>query len=296
MNERELVARRKQLLEEAVKILTSPEVSAEDMQKAEAMKEDAQKIEKQIATVREVMAQLEHASEEIEKVAAKDVPQAGVFTSEAHFLREVAKAGDIRYHGRVHPGLKGFSSVGEEGPESKWEIELAKGTKATMVENVGERGGFLVPQEYRATLFGVQPEASIVRSRATIIPMARRQVLLPAVDQTDTTEGAPHWFGGILAYWTEEAAEKTQAEPTFRQITLTAYELTCYSRMSEMLLEDSAISLEGLLRSQLGFPGAIQWAEEYAFLRGTGAGQPLGILNAGCTITVARRKAYSSAH
>jgi HK97 family phage major capsid protein len=38
----------------------------------------------------------------------------------------------------------------------------------------------------------------------------------------------------------------------------------------------------------MGFAGGVAWMEDYAFIQGTGAGQPLGVINAGATLTVPR--------
>jgi HK97 family phage major capsid protein len=130
---------------------------------------------------------------------------------------------------------------------------------------------------------------AIVRPRATVIPMARRELTIPVLDQTGTTEGEFHWFGGLQVYWQAEASEKSQSEPSFRQIRLVANDLVGYTRASEALLEDNAASLESFLTGPMGFGGAMVAAEDYAFFNGNGVGQPLGILNAtGVTTSVAR--------
>jgi len=164
-----------------------------------------------------------------------------------------------------------------------------------MAEAVGATGGFLVPTEFLTTLYGEEHERNSIRQRATIIPMRRRAIQIPVLDQTGTTAGQPHQFGGIIAAWTEEATEKDQNDPTFRQVQLVAHKLVCYTRASDELLADSAIALDAFLRGPLGFAGAIDWQEEYAFLRGTGAGQPLGVINAGATISIARAGAAALA-
>ena len=160
-----------------------------------------------------------------------------------------------------------------------------------MAEATGAAGGYLVPTEYQNELMSVASEDSIVRSRATIIPMRRRAIKVPVLDQTGSTANQPHWFGGIQIYWEEEAGEKTQSDPTFRQIELIAHKMIGYTRASDELLDDSAISLDAFLRGPLGFGGAMKWTEDYVFLRGTGAGQPLGIINAGATIVEGRAAA-----
>lgn len=163
-----------------------------------------------------------------------------------------------------------------------------KGQRKDMSGLTGAAGGFLIPTEFRADLLSEVGENSLIRGRATIIPMARRQVDIPVLDQTATTAGIPHWFGGLRFYWTEEAGEKTASDPVFKKITLEAHKLIGFTRASDELLDDSAISLEAFLASPLGLAGGIGWMEDYAFLRGSGAGQPLGILNAGATEVVAR--------
>lgn len=158
-----------------------------------------------------------------------------------------------------------------------------------MAEAVGATGGFLVPVQFLPELQKLQAETAVVRPRATIIRMARRQIQIPVLNQVNTTPtGVPHWFGGMRFYWTAEAEEKTVTEPTFRQVTLTANKLIGYTYASDELLADSAISLGDFLSGPLGFAGGINWMEDFAFLQGTGAGQPLGMIPAPATIHVNR--------
>mgnify|MGYP001617757863 CR=1 FL=1 len=166
--------------------------------------------------------------------------------------------------------------------------------KKDMVESVGASGGFLVPTEFLAQLQAVQGEASIVRrNRPTIIRMRRRQINVPVLNQTATTAGVPHWFGGMTFAWEEEATQKSQSDPGFREASLVAHKLIGYTVASDELAADSAISLGDFLSGPLGFAGGVAWMEDYAFLRGSGAGQPLGVVNAGATITVARQSVAS---
>ncbi len=161
-----------------------------------------------------------------------------------------------------------------------------------MAEAVGATGGFLVPTEFLPQLQALQAENAVVRPRATIIRMARRQIQIPVLNQANTTPtGVPHWFGGMRFYWTAEAEEKTATEPTFKQVTLTAHKLIGYTYASDELLADSAISLGDFLSGPLGFAGGINWMEDYAFLQGTGVGQPQGIIPAPATIHVNRATA-----
>ena len=76
---------------------------------------------------------------------------------------------------------------------------------------------------------------------------------------------------------------------SFRSVELVAHKLIGYTVASDELVADAAISLGDFLAGPLGFAGGVAWMEDYAFLRGSGAGQPLGVINAGATITVARQ-------
>ncbi len=160
-----------------------------------------------------------------------------------------------------------------------------------LAESIGASGGFLVPLEQSSILLGLLGEGSIVRQNATVMRMTRRQMTIPIVDQTSAVAGQPAWFGGMVASWTEEAGQKGESDPQFRQLGLTAFKLVVYTRVSDELLDDSATSLSDFLMGPMGFPGAIRWQEDFTFLRGTGAGQPLGVVPAPGTITVARQVA-----
>ena len=150
-------------------------------------------------------------------------------------------------------------------------------------EGTDSAGGFLVPAEFRPQLLQRSLERSVIRPYATTIPIARDKVTIPKVVETSHTS---HLFGGIVAYWTEEAATKAQTDPVFGQVNLIPKKLTGVTRASDELLEDSAIALESLLVQQFG--AAIAWYEDLAFLRGSGVGEPLGIFQSGALITPVR--------
>lgn len=150
------------------------------------------------------------------------------------------------------------------------------GTKAAMAEGSGTTGGYAVPPEFRPELLRLAAEASIVRPRATVMPMRRRTMKIPALDvETAPTAGETQFYGGVAAAWTEEAGSLSESEPAFRDVELVAHKLAGYSLASNELLDDSAIALERLLYELFG--GAVAWYEDYAFLRGNGVGKPLGI-------------------
>ncbi len=161
------------------------------------------------------------------------------------------------------------------------------GSKAALATTGGTVGGYTVPTQFLPTLLSAAAEQSVVRPRATVVPMTSRSIQIPYLDVTNVpTAGDTAYFGGLVGRWTEEATTLNETEPAFRQLELVAHELSGYSLMSNALLADNAVGLEALLVRMFG--GAIAWFEDYAFLRGDGVGKPLGVSGAAAAIAVNR--------
>jgi len=143
-------------------------------------------------------------------------------------------------------------------------------------------GGFLVPERLRSQLLEVALESAVVRSRATVVPMDSARVPFPTID---VTSNASSLFGGMIAYWAEESAALTEAEPRFGRVTLDAKKLTGLSVVPNELLQDSIISFSALIERL--WPMVLAFEEDSAFMTGNGAGQPLGFLGAGNPAAIA---------
>jgi len=86
-------------------------------------------------------------------------------------------------------------------------------------------------------------------------------------------------YGGFIAYYKGEATSLTEADPTVRSMELIAKKLTGYIKMSNELVSDTPGGSDQIVKicgTGLG------WYRDKAFLKGTGSGEPLGILNANC--------------
>jgi HK97 family phage major capsid protein len=287
---REKLDEAKGLFVKAKEIINNKEASTEEKNQVEAILKEARKLKKeagQLKEIEEVAAELGEVKDKAEDKEDKAKPKRKdrrEFKDWGEYLQAAHNALNPAYKGPRDPRLQWFKDERKPGHEEKQEGKQ-------MVESVGASGGFLVPTEFQASLQSVMGESSIVRSRATIIRMRRRAIQLPVLDQTGTTSGIPHWFGGMQFYWEEEAAEKTVTTASFRQVELVAHKLIGYTRASDELLDDSAISLADFLSGPMGMAGGITWMEDFAFFQGTGAGQPLGVINAGATIVEGRAAA-----
>ena len=186
-----------------------------------------------------------------------------------------------------------FGSLGElalaitkEGRESGQFASQLGQLRNALGSDIPSEGGFLVPEQQRATILDLALEQSIVRPRATVIPMPSLRVPIPAIDETTHANGTV--YGGVQAYWTEESATLEESGPAFGRVVLDAKKLTLYAETPSELLQDSG-TLESWLRSR--FPAAMAWSEDKAFLTGSGVGEPLGVLNGSGKVAVTRTDA-----
>lgn len=105
------------------------------------------------------------------------------------------------------------------------------------------------------------------------------------INGVDETSRASTRYGGILGYWADEAEEKTKSKPKFRRIDLNLKKLIGLCYATDELMQDAA-ALESFIRQ--AFVGEFGFLLDDAIINGTGAGQPLGIMNAGCLVTVSK--------
>ena len=168
---------------------------------------------------------------------------------------------------------------------------LPNNIKTALAENTGASGGYGVPVEYGQLLLNITKDFSALRrAGATVVSMNRRTKQFPVLDvETAPASTATASAGGVVAYWIDEAGSIPESEPRFRLVELMAHKLSTYSLVSSEVRDDFGENLDGLLAQN--FAKAIGAAEEYAFFRGSGTGQPLGILNSSAIISPQRATA-----
>lgn len=143
----------------------------------------------------------------------------------------------------------------------------------TMGTTVPSDGGFSVPEQFAAWLLDDSLESEIVRPRATVWPMTSDTLKVPGWDAATHTSTL---FGGLTGTWLAELGTATEVFAKLRQIQLNAKKLACYTAASNELIADG-IDFDRQIQTAL--VKTIGWYLDYAFLQGTGSGQPLGIIN-----------------
>lgn len=153
--------------------------------------------------------------------------------------------------------------------------------------DVPSEGGFLVPVEYRQRLiermYGEGELLSRLDQAGMRLSLAGNTLKIPYVDETSRAAGS-RW-GGVRGYWVEEAGSLTDSQPAYGQLTLELKKAGCLGYVTEEMVEDYGASGQFLERA---FASELTFRVEEAVVRGDGAGKPLGIKNANCTISVAK--------
>jgi len=177
-------------------------------------------------------------------------------------------------------GFKSFNDFLAVVTSGRSDDRLKLAIQASMGESIPSSGGFSVPEEFAAWLLDASLETEIIRPRATVWPMKSETLKVPGWDSGSHTSTL---FGGLVGTWLGESDAATEVYAKLRQIELSTKKLACYTAASNELVADG-ITFEQQLNAAL--VKTISWYLDYAFISGTGAGQPQGILKSPALITV----------
>ena len=183
----------------------------------------------------------------------------------------------------------GWRSLGEQAkaireasrPGGTVDVRLEQRDAPTTfgVSNVGADGGFAIAPDFRNAINQIIEAEDSLFAMADVLTTTSNSITIPMDDTTpwQTT-------GDILANWEGEGNQLTQTKPNLTQQTIRLNRLSCLVPVTEELMEDSAALSSWLSKKA---PEKLQFAVNLAILQGSGAGQPLGILNSNCLVTVA---------
>jgi HK97 family phage major capsid protein len=158
-------------------------------------------------------------------------------------------------------------------------------------EAVPSDGGFLVGTDMMTTLIEKTYENAQLASRCSRagISAGSNGITINGVSESSRANGSR--FGGILGYWEGEADSITPTKPKFYQVNLKLSKVTAAYYATDEILADAPFmqsKVNELVSQELAF------RVDDALVRGTGAGQPLGFLNAASLVTVAKETGQSA--
>jgi len=153
------------------------------------------------------------------------------------------------------------------------------------MERGGANGeGFMIPAEFRQEIFQLVWDDPLL-AQFTFSPTESGRVELLA-DQT-----TPWGATGVVAKWRAEATQMTASSFGIKKRTIETDQLYAFVVATNELLRDAS-QLNDRLTTKAS--EAIVWTIVEAIIRGTGAGQPLGILTSGVAVEVAKESGQAA--
>lgn len=138
--------------------------------------------------------------------------------------------------------------------------------KATLSTNLSSAGGFLVPEPLSNRVIDLARNKSyVVQAGAGTVPM------------TSSTLDIAKLLSDPTVSWYPENGTIAETDVTFGRASLKANKMACVVRISNELLEDAA-NVQTIVENAIASSIALEL--DRTAIVGTGAGQPLGIVNA----------------
>lgn len=148
-----------------------------------------------------------------------------------------------------------------------YEHEVVQELHKAMSTDVDTAGGYLIP-EAQAT---------------TIIDLLRAQTVVIELGATEYQGGRPFPYklpkltGDVTATWTDENETIAESQPTIGQISLRPRKLASFVKLSNETIQHAVPAADAVVQNSIAKQMAL--GLDLAALRGTGNGQPLGILS-----------------
>lgn len=253
-------------------------------QEPKTIETDETKLEKNKMENEEIKTIVEAAVKEAADTAAKEAIE--------EYKKSLPAIGEVSV---VQKDEKPFKSFGEQLQAvmgvatrnvTEEQVNKLEAVKATgLGEAVPAEGGFLVQTDIAAGLLKPIYELGQIAAlvdKVQVGPNANGMVF-NAIDETSRATGSR--YGGVQAHWLAEAGTKTASKPVFRQIELKLKKLIGLCYATDELLQDTT-ALAAVVSE--AFRGEFTFMLEDAIVNGDGVGKPLGALQSGCLVTVAK--------
>ena len=204
-------------------------------------------------------------------------------------VRDLALEKPWRSMGEFFMAVRNAGTPGRQADARLFEKRAPSGLNES---GAPDEGGFLVVTDYGNELIQIMHETGVLAKDCNLKPVTggSNALTLFGVDETSRASGS-RW-GGVQSYWANEADTVTATKPKFRRMILNLNKLFALCYATDEMLEDA-----GLLGSSIrdAFSQEMGFKLDDAIVRGSGSGQPLGILNAPALITQAAEGGQTAA-
>lgn len=158
-------------------------------------------------------------------------------------------------------------------------VPLAAAPGSFAGEGGGADGGILVPPGFSQNIFTLSLGEDALLPLTDDMPIDGNNMTIPKDETT------PWGSNGIRAYWQSEGAAGSATKPALSALELRLKKLMALVPVSDELASDTS-ALAAYLPMKVA--QSIRWKINEAILLGAGGGVPLGALNSGATVTVAK--------
>lgn len=158
--------------------------------------------------------------------------------------------------------------------------------KATgLSEGMDSEGGFLLQPTYAEEVFKLAHDTGVLMRKCNCVPIGANSnsLVWNALKETSRADGNRR--GGISVYRTNEATTKTASKTAWERREMRLEKLAGVYYATDELLQD-ATALSSEVSSWFGEEFGFKTDDE--IVRGTGAGQMLGVLNSAALVSVSK--------
>jgi HK97 family phage major capsid protein len=192
-------------------------------------------------------------------------------------------------NGRVDPRLKRIQKLSQDWMNGNDEQKALLGSN----ETIPSQGEFLLEPTISAEFLTPLHEEGPLSSIARRMPVGPNSISgwINGVDETSRATGS-RW-GGVRGYWLSEGDAMTASQPKFKRINWELNQLAVLQYATDNMLRDSNLMDSVIRQSSME---ELKFMVNDSFFRGTGTGQPKGILNGGSVISAVRTNATNIDH
>lgn len=183
-------------------------------------------------------------------------------------------------------------AVYEAGRPGAREVDMRLFAAATGINQASpSEGGFAVPGTYARSLWdGLFSDPTSLLSMTDNYDVEGAFIEFPRIEETTRAGGTV--YGGVQAYWRNEADQITSSKPKFGQMRLEPQELNALVFITEKHLNNSPFAM-GQYIDRMG-KAAIALKVNAALIAGDGAGKPKGLTTSGAKITVTKETSQAA--
>lgn len=139
--------------------------------------------------------------------------------------------------------------------------------------------GHMIPMEFRQEIWSMVFSAGDFIEAVNPEPTASNRVGIIKDEST------PWGASGVQAYWAAEAAQMSASKIATKGAQIDLHKLYAFVIATDELLQDGPLLASRLTRSAAS---AIRYVASEAIMNGNGVGKPLGFMNSGALVTVAK--------